>query len=373
MSNSALPSLADPQADPLETLEAVTPLYQQLAERIRRQIYTGEVEAGQQIPTEAELIARYGVSHITVRRAMQELSNEGLLVRTRGKGTFVNPSVFTGVYNYLFIHGFELDGLAYPFTSRLLNGICRQNSERVHFRLEMLTLPPRTLQEANEDRRVDDLLSHTRIHGIIALPRLRPETMQRLMAQHLFIVQIGLIEPPPPGVVAIDFCTAEACRLKARHLQSTGRRRIGFIAQPDLERAQFRTHEFQTALQEVGLTLEEQTIEPGRWGVNGGREAAGRLLERCPDLDVLVASDDLQALGALLAAQAAGRKVPDDLAILGQGNMLGEHSHCGLTTVDTRIEACGALAVQTLERLLKGQKVDPIIPLAPRLIIRQTG
>jgi GntR family transcriptional regulator len=60
-------------------------LYEQIADRIRQQ----SLAAGEQFPTEAELVERYAVSRSTVRKAMQQLVHEGVLTRRQGKGTFI--------------------------------------------------------------------------------------------------------------------------------------------------------------------------------------------------------------------------------------------------------------------------------------------
>ena len=69
--------------------ESSSPLYAQLMEQIRYDILRGAYPAGVKIPTEHELEGRYGVSRVTVRRALQELTASGLLERKQGKGTFV--------------------------------------------------------------------------------------------------------------------------------------------------------------------------------------------------------------------------------------------------------------------------------------------
>lgn len=65
------------------------PLYEQLFNTIKEAIGQNTYRPGQQIPNEAELCDIYGVSRITVRRAIQDLVDEGLLERKQGKGTFV--------------------------------------------------------------------------------------------------------------------------------------------------------------------------------------------------------------------------------------------------------------------------------------------
>ena len=65
------------------------PLYQQLMSRLREDIMAGVYAPGARIPSEQVICDTYGVSRVTVRKAMLDLVQEGLLVRRQGKGTFV--------------------------------------------------------------------------------------------------------------------------------------------------------------------------------------------------------------------------------------------------------------------------------------------
>ncbi|GHV13819.1 GntR family transcriptional regulator [Spirochaetia bacterium] len=64
-------------------------LYYQLQEKLSRKIQSGEWKSGQKIPAETELCETYGVSRITVRKAIEELVYEKRLIRFQGKGTYV--------------------------------------------------------------------------------------------------------------------------------------------------------------------------------------------------------------------------------------------------------------------------------------------
>ena len=66
-----------------------TPLYQQIYDEIKHAIDNGIYVPGDKIPTETELSTKYAVSRITVRRAIEDLSAAGFLVKRRGLGTFV--------------------------------------------------------------------------------------------------------------------------------------------------------------------------------------------------------------------------------------------------------------------------------------------
>ena len=66
------------------------PLYSQIARELRENIRNGDWSEGQRIPTEMELCDQYHVSRITIRKAIEELTKENLLIREKAKGTFVN-------------------------------------------------------------------------------------------------------------------------------------------------------------------------------------------------------------------------------------------------------------------------------------------
>ncbi len=73
---------------------AAKPLYAQLRDELRSRILDGVLHPGTRIPSENELTGHHGVSRITVRQALNDLQNEGLIFRAHGKGTFVSePTV----------------------------------------------------------------------------------------------------------------------------------------------------------------------------------------------------------------------------------------------------------------------------------------
>jgi GntR family transcriptional regulator len=90
---SSLPFAADPSATPSGAAGANTPafspLYQQIKGLILQSLQQGEWKPGEAIPSEMELAARFRVSQGTVRKAIDELAAENLVMRRQGKGTFV--------------------------------------------------------------------------------------------------------------------------------------------------------------------------------------------------------------------------------------------------------------------------------------------
>jgi GntR family transcriptional regulator len=75
------------------------PLYHQLERDLRARIHAQEFKAGEPLPTEEKICTQYGVSRITVRRALETLISEGLAIRRRGVGTFVSAPPATGVHS----------------------------------------------------------------------------------------------------------------------------------------------------------------------------------------------------------------------------------------------------------------------------------
>ena len=70
-----------------------TPLYLQIARSIRRQINEGRIAQGEALPSERDLCELTGASRVTIRKAVDQLINEGLLWRKQGSGTFVSERI----------------------------------------------------------------------------------------------------------------------------------------------------------------------------------------------------------------------------------------------------------------------------------------
>ncbi len=98
------------------------PLYRRLMDELAAQIRDKRWGPGEQIPTEADLCGLYGVSVITVRRALSELSSQGLLYRVQGKGTFVSspPKVTVATEQMYRVFG-ELPGQHLPISTSIVD------------------------------------------------------------------------------------------------------------------------------------------------------------------------------------------------------------------------------------------------------------
>lgn len=101
-------------------------LYQQLADSLRDKIYEGKYAFGDKLPSERALAESFGISHLTVRKALAILEEEGLLLRVQGKGTFVRAQKYSVDMQRLdgFSSMFRQQGVA--ITNRLLYSGFRQ-------------------------------------------------------------------------------------------------------------------------------------------------------------------------------------------------------------------------------------------------------
>lgn len=123
--------------------------------------------------------------------------------------------------------------------------------------------------------------------------------------------------PLQPGldVPFVDNDNAGGARAAAGHLVDGGRQVVGTVAgPPDMAAGIDRLAGFRAGL---GRAYRAARVEHGDFTVEGGEAATARLLERVPDLDALFAANDLMALGALRALRRAGRRVPDDVGVVG--------------------------------------------------------
>lgn len=112
------------------------PLYQRLREEMLARIASGEWTPGAPIPTEAELTRHYGVAIGTVRKAVDTLVNEGLLLRSQGRGTFVRRPNFDASLARFFRQVNASGGREIP-TSRILSRTLQTPTQTVTTALEL--------------------------------------------------------------------------------------------------------------------------------------------------------------------------------------------------------------------------------------------
>lgn len=101
--------------------ESSVPLYFQLVSIIKRGIKVGLIKTGDILPSEAELCANYNISRSTVRHAIGELESEGLVVRRRGKGTFISEPKLNRKMDEVYSFSKEMRNLGLEPSSKILD------------------------------------------------------------------------------------------------------------------------------------------------------------------------------------------------------------------------------------------------------------
>ncbi|MFG3345877.1 LacI family DNA-binding transcriptional regulator [Streptomyces sp. NPDC048018] len=153
------------------------------------------------------------------------------------------------------------------------------------------------------------------------------------------------------AVPYVDCDNRGGARAAVRHLVSLGRRRIAHLAGPrDLMAALDRLDGYRDVLADADPAL----VVPGDFTEASGARAMAELLDRCPDVDGVFASNDLMASGALRTLRERGVRVPEDVAVVGFDDMPSVVRDCepALTTVRQDIEGMGRLMVRLLMRVL---------------------
>ena len=161
-------------------------------------------------------------------------------------------------------------------------------------------------------------------------------------------------------------------KLASEHLIRLGRQRIGFIGGPSYElEVQQRFSGYQAAMQEAGMKVDPALIEYGEDFCNtSGAESVKRLLEKVPTMDAVFVNSDLMAIAAMDVIRENGRRVPEDIAVVGYDDLsIAEHSYPPLTTIRQNIPLAGKLLAQNLIQYLQsGMVTNVTIPV--ELIVR---
>jgi LacI family transcriptional regulator len=225
---------------------------------------------------------------------------------------------------------------------------------------------------AEEEARCIQVLRSRRVDGLIVLTGRLSDTALRSVARSLPVVVTGR-SLKAPNLVSMDFDNCEGARQATRHLIDLGHRRIAFIAgdaqHPD---AVDRQRGYQLALESAGLRLDPALVVQGNFSEHSGLLAAERLVQGRAPFSAIFAANDQMAVGAALGLHRHGRRVPDDVSLVGFDDLAGSlYVVPPLTTVHNPIQEIGQLAARAMLGLLAGEKPRVEVP-APRLIARES-
>jgi DNA-binding LacI/PurR family transcriptional regulator len=157
-----------------------------------------------------------------------------------------------------------------------------------------------------------------------------------------------------------------------RHLLDSGRRRIATIAGPqDMVAGIERLAGYRNELRD---SRHRSIVAVGDFTRESGAVAMRQLLDDDPALDAVFVASDLMAHGALRTLREAGRRVPDDVAVIGFDDIeMARYTDPPLTTVRQPIKEIGRVMTRQLLRLAAGEHVEPAVVLPTELIVRESA
>lgn len=220
---------------------------------------------------------------------------------------------------------------------------------------------------------IDHYLASRRVDGLILFAcDVRPEELSRLVRQRAPFIMWG---PPAPNG---EYCSVgsddeQGGYLATRHLLDQGRRQIAFIGGPfGSPESTLRYQGYERALQEADMTVDLTLLDVGDYTTQSGFEAMKAILSRRENIDAVFTSSDQMALGAVQAVQETGRRVPQNVAVVGyDGTPITAHANPPLTTVRQDIVSAGRLLVENLLAYMDdGQPTNVVLPV--ELVVRQS-
>lgn len=179
-----------------------------------------------------------------------------------------------------------------------------------------------------------------------------------------------------PGIPSVLVDNAAGMRAALIHLiEAHGRRRIAFVRGPQANaEAERRYRVYRDVLVERGLPFDPDLAVIGDFQRRAGAEAIGLLLdERGAAIDAVVAASDAMALGVIDALRARGRRVPEEIAVVGFDDVEeARFATPALTTVRQPLREQGELAVEILLALRRSEPMPAQITLSTELVTRRS-
>jgi DNA-binding LacI/PurR family transcriptional regulator/DNA-binding transcriptional regulator YhcF (GntR family) len=344
---------------------AELPQYAQIKRRLIDEIRSGQWTVGGTFPSEAELVARYRVSRSTLVRSLQELVRDGYLYRRQGQGTFVAD------YRHrqeqlsripLFVHS--------PSTSSSIRA--NQLMLKILAGMESALgagLPGVIIRQVPEgplDDATRQLISSLKPRvALMVEPSFTPELMYALRAQGCTIWSLN---EPNDDANSVYIDQERAGYMATKFLIDQGRRKIALLNGPKSDYWGFaaKLRGYQRALHDAGIEFDERCVREGQHAIDSeaGRAMLRSLLADGVEVDGVVGVSDLKAMGAVAMAQELGRKVPDDLLVIGIDNTFAAHADPPLPAVSMPFEEVGRqAAMRAREFLDKPDSSDSVVAL----------
>lgn len=254
----------------------------------------------------------------------------------------------------------------HPFFSEVVVGIGAALAEAD---LELLLVLGATARNVDQQER---RLSSHRVDGVMLLSLHGDDPLYAVVERSDVPSVVGgkplAIEPKH----YVDADNRGGARQAVEHLIHSGRTRIATITGPlDMDVGVARYAGYKDAM--AAAELPANRVAHGDFGPDSAIRAMTRLLDEFPDLDAVFAASDSMASVVLNVLRDHGRRVPDDVAVIGfDDRPLGQHTSPPLTTVHQPIRTLGFEMARMLVALITGDQVSSII-LPTRLVIRESA
>jgi LacI family transcriptional regulator len=220
-----------------------------------------------------------------------------------------------------------------------------------------------------------DVLSNKQVDGIIFVAAGdQADSLDFLVRRNMPVVMIDR-DVPNVEVDAVLTDNKLGGYLATCHLLELGHRRIACIAGPSsITPSAERIIGYRKALEEAGISYDENLIIRGDYHAQSGMEITHSILKMDPRPTAIFCLNDLMALGALRAAAEAGCSVPQDLAVVGYDDLeLAHFTNPPLTTIAQPKKEVGAQAISLLvDRISRKSRPPSRLVLPPELIVRRS-
>ncbi|CAM5348719.1 LacI family DNA-binding transcriptional regulator [Streptomyces tanashiensis] len=259
---------------------------------------------------------------------------------------------------------------AEPYFLDLMRGVGAELAEAD--KQLLLTL----VRSERERRRFEQYLAAQRVDGVLLASVHGDDPLpDRVRDLGLPVVMNGRRTEAEP-VPYVDSDNIGAGRAAVAHLAGRGRSRVATVTGPlDMYVARARLGGYRAGLAEAGLPPDEALVEAGDFTEEGGRRAMRLLLDRRPDLDAVFAASDVMAAGARGVLREAGRRVPEDVALVGvDDSPVARLMDPPLTSVRQPIEEMGrSMARMLLQDIARAPEEPRRHVLPTELVVRASS
>jgi DNA-binding LacI/PurR family transcriptional regulator len=328
------------------------PLYQQICEQLMRKISSGELKEGDRLPSEKELCDTFGVSRITSKKALEILAENRLILRRRGKGSFVAAEPAGGNVTFRSI-AFLLPSFNDAFGTRLLCSV-EAACESLGFHLIL----KRTHESPEEEEKALRSLDNEKVAGILMIPAhgeyYNAEILRQVLDKRPLVFVDRKMRGLPIASVSTD--NAAAAETAVNHLFELGHRNIAFYsgAVTHTSTLEDRRQGFSRAFADRGLPPNLAHICPAPLDP-GDTDTIIRHLSEHPEISAALAAEFRLAPQIKDALAALGRQIPRDFSIITFDHPVYTPETPVFAYLRQDEETIGRAAVEALRRIIQGE------------------